>query len=111
MKLVNHLYHFIILVQTYTGGNFAIVEPWEILKDFTTAEPLIKPYFDIRSAHSSITSGQKKMDGENSDNISVLVKTMSCLGELGETTHPTMDSNAADGKLIFVLNITSITII
>ena len=45
------------------------------------------------------------MDGENSDNISVLAKTMVCLGGLGETTHSTMDSNAADGKLIFVLNI------
>ena len=50
------------------------------------------------------------MDSENSDNISVLDKTMACLGELGETTHPAMDSNAADGKLIFVLNIIIITI-
>ena len=51
------------------------------------------------------------MNGEYSDNISVLAKTMALLGGLGETTHPTMDSNATDGKLIFVLNIIIITII
>ena len=33
----------------------------------------------------------------NSDNISVLVNTMTCLGGLGETTHATMNSEAAHG--------------
>ena len=35
----------------------------------------------------------------NSDNISVLVYTKACLGGLGETTHASMDSEAADGRI------------
>ena len=37
--------------------------------------------------------------------------TMACLAGPGETTHPFMDFNPADGKLIFVLNIIIITTI
>ena len=37
--------------------------------------------------------------------------TMACLAGLGETTHPTIVYNAADGKLIFVLNTIIIIII
>ena len=33
----------------------------------------------------------------SSDNISVFVYTMACVGGLGETTRATMDSEAADG--------------
>ena len=97
-KLVNHLYMygFIILVQSYRGIHFVIVEPWEILKDFTTAKLLIKALFwySISTVFYYLR-------------IEWMVKTvtMACLAGLGEITHSTMVSNAADGKLIFVLNI------
>ena len=37
--------------------------------------------------------------------------TMACLAGIGETTHITMESKSADGKLIFVLNIIIIIIL
>ena len=54
---------------------------------------IIKPtstlFFLHRNRMNSVTK---------SDNISVLVYIMACLGGHGETTHTSMDSEAADGK-------------
>ena len=78
-------------------------------KDCAIAEPNIKPYFNIRSIQCFITSQQNELTNSlllhmarqnkcivlngvtSSDNISVLVNTMACLGYLGETTHATID--------------------
>ena len=39
-----------------------------------------------------------RMDGVNSDNISVLANNMASLVGLGETSHAIMDSDAADDR-------------
>ena len=76
---------YIILVKSYTGNSI----------DFRIAEPIIKPYFNNRS--DSIILPWKRMDGAtSSDNISVLLNTMACLGGLG--LHANMDSDEADGR-------------
>ena len=50
-------------------------------KDFSIAEPNIQPYFNIRPVQCFITWEQNEWE-TSSDNSSVLVNTMACLGAL-----------------------------
>ena len=77
---------FIILVKSYTRNS----------KDFTIGERNIKPYFNKRSVQC-ILLPQNRTDVEtSSDNISVLVNTITCLG--GLSPHANIVSDAADGR-------------